>query len=58
MSELDLVRQLKSLVRARKLLEAEGMSGEKLAEYDAKIVRAHEQLAREVRKAGTYLVAA
>ena len=58
MSELDLLRQLKGLVRARKLLEAQGASAEALACQDAEIVRAHEQLASEVRKAGTYLVAA
>jgi len=58
MSELDLVLQLKGLVRARKLLAVQGASAETLAAQDAEIVRAHEQLANEVRKAGTYLVAA
>jgi len=58
-TELDLVIQLKGLVRARKLLEGDGASAEKLAAHDAEIVRAHERLAREVRETGiAYLAAA
>jgi hypothetical protein len=58
-TELDLVIQLKSLVRDRKLLESDGASADKLAAHDAEIVRAHERLAHEVRQTGiTYPVAA
>jgi hypothetical protein len=58
-TELDLVIQLKSLVRDRKVLESDGATAEKLAAHDAEIVRAHERLAREVRETGIpYLVAA
>jgi hypothetical protein len=58
-SELDLVMQLKSLVRDRKVLESDGATAEKLAAHDAEIVRAHERLAREVRETGiAYLAAA
>jgi hypothetical protein len=51
-TELDLVIQLKRLVRDRKVLESDGATAEKLAAHDAEIVRAHERLAREVRETG------
>jgi hypothetical protein len=58
-TELDLLVQLKGLVRSRKLLESDGATAEKLAAHDAEIVRAHERLAREVRETGiAYLAAA
>jgi hypothetical protein len=58
-TELDLLVQLKGLVRARKLLVSDGASADKLAAHDAEIVGAHERLAREVRETGVaYLAAA
>jgi hypothetical protein len=58
-TELDLVLQLKRLVRDRKALESDGATAARLAAHDAEIVRAHERLAREVRETGiAYLAAA